>query len=141
MNNIFCRFAKTHTMKNLSYIILFCFVVVSCSTATIQPPIKETVVVDYSYYYNRGFFITESNSVNFDYKPLGSVITYLKDGYKVSRNMLASPLSEKNTKLSVNDALRELVISCQEAGANGIINLKISIGADSYTITGMAIKK
>ncbi|MGV8136029.1 MAG: hypothetical protein AB2L20_12505 [Mangrovibacterium sp.] len=37
--------------------------------------------VDYSAYNNDGMFLTESNSVNFDYTPVGSINVLLYSGY------------------------------------------------------------
>lgn len=62
-------------MKNLFYILLAVLLFTSCS---MYKSINETVVIDYSRYTSQGFFITESNSVSFDYKPIGSVVTVVK---------------------------------------------------------------
>jgi uncharacterized protein YbjQ (UPF0145 family) len=88
------------------------------------------------------FFITESNSVSFDYEPIGSVTAIAESGY----------LKRKYIRATANDALRVLYNEAEKNGANGIINLKITynweydkygnmISLSSIAVTGMAIRK
>ena len=95
--------------------------------------------VDFSNLTKDGFFITESNSVNFDYKPIGSIYSYISSG-----------VSKRNyTWINANydDALIELKREAVSRGSNGIINLSYNITRDksyntlSVYLEGMAIKK
>ncbi|WP_437921504.1 hypothetical protein [Sphingobacterium sp. LRF_L2] len=100
--------------------------------------------VDYRPYTQKGFFITESNSVNFDYKPVSSVVAVVKSGYSESKDASVETIKPKKlptqqtlimkdfVEASSQVALDKLYEKAQELGANGIINLKIS----SFTETG-----
>lgn len=119
--------------------------------------INETVVIDYSRYTSQGFFITESNSVSFDYKPIGSVVTVVKGTKKKETGKQGKGDSVQERKksffdepraeyYSVYEAIDEFVRKSKNAGANGTINFKVSYTNDKefgngYVITGMAIKK
>jgi hypothetical protein len=71
-------------------------------------------------YYNnfKNFFISESNSVSFEYKPVGNVSAIVKSGF----------IKRKWSLASEEDALRLLYDEAKRNKANGIINLKISYG-------------
>lgn len=122
--------------------------------------------VDYSSYCKDGFFITESNSVGFDYEPVGKVVVRISSGYEVlgaenaGRNRSRSHYVKysKHPKLvTEKDVLDQIRRECEEMGGNGIINLSISYSvittkknvisntpmetADIITVSGMAIKK
>ena len=141
-------------MKNLFYILLSVLLFTSCS---MYKSINETVVIDYSRYTSQDFFITESNSVSFDYKPIGSVVTVVKGTKKKEtgkqdkvdsvqerkKSFFDKPIAEY---YSVYEAIDEFVRKSKNAGANGTINFKVSYTNDKefgngYVITGMAIKK
>lgn len=149
-------------MKKIFTTILFiCFVLPSCITTT---GVKETFFIDYKRYSDRGFFLTESNSVSFDYTPIASVLTVVKGekqtvakknntGKEVKHSardrresLFGDYTSKKTVKYSVYDALDELVSRSGKMGADGIINLKIIYTYDKdlgggYDISGMAIKR
>lgn len=101
----------------------------------------ESGVIDYSYYSSKGMFLTESNSVNFDYEPLGSIIINVCPGDLpgTSHWMEAKPVA----------GVRELVNKATEMGANGVINLKTEpftivvekVSLTGIQVTGMAIKR
>lgn len=143
------------------FLTLSLLVLSSCST-----PIKYCEMVgyiDYSQYASRGVFISESNSVNFEYEPLGSISVLVEDGYKKgirpSRYNDDILYDEKNNsekyeywaKASYGSALNVAVDSVISKGGNGIINLKISHTVQPINtkeqyrniifLTGMAIKK
>lgn len=119
--------------------------------------INETVVIDYSRYTSQGFFITESNSVSFDYKPIGSVVTVVKgtkkketgkqnDGDSIQKRKKSFFEEPRAEYYSVYEAIDEFVRKSKNTGANGTINFKVSYTNDKefgngYVITGMAIKK
>src|SRR5690606_16170414 len=93
--------------------------------------------VDYRPYTETGFFITESNSVGFDYKPVSSVMAIARSGYlpqeRRSNVTDSKPFDDvyykpERIKAGVRtatpkDAVRELVHQARALGANGIINL------------------
>ena len=141
-------------MKNLFYILLSVLLFTSCS---MYKSINETVVIDYSRYTSQDFFITESNSVSFDYKPIGSVVTVVKgtkkketgkqnDGDSVQKRKKSFFEEPRAEYYSVYEAIDEFVRKSKNAGANGTLNFKVSYTNDKefgngYVITGMAIKK
>ena len=127
---------------------------------------KYAVALDYSEYTNKGFYLTEANSVNFEYKAIGSITARVISGYvkknvqRKSSNMKDDIYGERSKSFDVlgkynsakpQDALEELCNKAMEIGANGIINIKtvyipdVMGGTinpyDSYVITGMAIRK
>lgn len=104
----------------------------------------EASSVDYTPYTEKGFFITESNSVGFDYEPISSVVASTKSGYTDKKKKMAHSHhrlnSKKNIKQGVSnediesgafkiasseDALNELYNQALSHRADGIINLKI----------------
>lgn len=157
-------------MGRVYYLLSVLSVVIFTTSCVTSKGFKETAIVDYSSYYDEGFFISESNSVNFDYKPVGSVFTVVKGNYLVEReynrnrsgnssvidvrsNKSPRQKSNRNSWKSyatqdynIYDALDEVVMECKKKGADGIINIKILFTndkkyGDGYEITGMAIKR
>lgn len=144
-------------------ILLFIFLVSVLSSCMKIPYISTSSIIDYSYYSDKGFFITESNSVNFQYKPICSIQVRVESGYEVtgsdkevSRSLLGgekTTYSEKmgNYKIAtVNEALDLIYKESVEKGANGVINMKITpltayqgnqTIITGYYVTGMAIKR
>ncbi|MBK5722784.1 hypothetical protein JGH11_18085 [Dysgonomonas sp. Marseille-P4677] len=115
------------------YFVCLALLLLSVSCATYN---SYTVVVDYSKYAMEGFFITESNSVSFEYMPVGSVITSVTGYIKTPKG---------NRKVTAEDALYNFTEECKAMRANAAINVKILVetnkGAiEGYRITGMAIK-
>jgi uncharacterized protein YbjQ (UPF0145 family) len=146
-------------------IISFCVVllfVTSCTTYKI-PYRRYSAAIDFSAYAQKGFFITESNSVSFSYEPVGSISAVVSSGYEIlnSENLKSTDDvygSYKKIKYgkmidaSVNDALDELYNSAIRLGADGIINFRseyvpslynkaVLITPDSYIVSGMAIRR
>jgi uncharacterized protein YbjQ (UPF0145 family) len=64
----------------------------------------------------KGLFISEANSVSFEYEPLGSVNSVVESGYR----------KRKYIRATAEDALYVLCKEAEKNGANGIINLKIT---------------
>lgn len=146
-------------MKKLFYILAIAAVFASC----VMPAagIKETNVIDYKRYFKKGFFLTESNSVNFDYSPIASVSTTVKGSVKVEsapksnkrqedQGLFGARINSNNTKTNakytIHDAIDELVIKSHSLGANGIINFTITYTYDKeygrgYIVSGMAIRR
>lgn len=101
----------------------------------------KTYELDYSRYGGDDFFITESNSVNFNYDPIESLTSVIISGKLGGYGPWADAKPESG--------LREIVAKAKASGANGIINLQIrpydgtlaGDKRDGLIITGMAIKK
>lgn len=148
--------------------ILGVLILSSCSVSLPTP--KSTVfVIDYSALTQKGIFVTESNSVSFDYEAIGSVVaeetdgwvkqSLLKDKEKQPRKVYQdeyyddSQYSSRGKNVFIpadlNAALQNLGEQLIEIGANGIINLKIEYvkvpyvksSLNSIIVSGMAIKK
>lgn len=121
-----------------------------------------TNYVDYSAYSQSGMFLTESNSVSFEYQPMGSVQVLLYDGYvptlkaktqERSKNKedgiyyQSGYTSQTKRNATLKDALGMAVEVAKENGGNGIINLryeylpKWKMTPGRWQVTGMAIKK
>ncbi|WP_448635178.1 hypothetical protein [Pedobacter panaciterrae] len=148
-------------MKKLFALLLITSIFAfSCSPIYKKPSNFRSGITDYSRFNEKGFFITESNSVSFDYQAIGSVYVQQEEGYEIISN---DPISIKykddvtgyesvkqtsNLKtgnkyigLDVNKGLDELHRITTSNKGNGIINLKITFWSGGYNITGMAIKK
>lgn len=152
-------------LYRISLSIVTLLIVTSCSIPTPKTVYKETFVIDYSRYNKQGFYITESNSVSFDYEPVGSVITVLKGLNNLTQVEVHNEYSDTDAQLSVRtnrepktkmksvnnkytiyDAIDEFATKCKDIRANGVINFKINYTFDTvygtgYEISGMAIKK
>ena len=156
-------------MKKTILLIVLIAAMCSCESVFKAAYTKNAYVLDYSEYTNKGFFLTESNSVNFDYKSLGSVSSLIYSGYEIlnnkvnSQKMVYTVDNVQNPKkirygkyinATSKDALDELCEKAMEIGANGIINIKVNyipaeydyktgvrISEDGMFVTGMAIRK
>lgn len=114
--------------------------------------ITRVVTLDLTKYTKVGFFITEANSVNRDYEPIGLVSVYLESGKEVSVTkkdggdpVYGQDIVIKKGKFidaSLEEALEMMYSEACSKGANAIINLKYSYNATlgSWDVTGMAIK-
>lgn len=133
------------------------------SCATYRPAPKSYVgMIDYSVLTSKGLFVTESNSVNFDYQAIGSVIAeetggwVRKDGKDTSDDPKAdyyvASASQKIYKSpDIQVVFDNIAKNLLTIGANGIINLKITtsseidmvskLSVDKITVSGMAIRK
>lgn len=117
-----------------------CSVLVSsCETINI-PQRTVTVFRDYTPLTEKGIFVTESNSIDCDYVPLGSIVSVTNGAYDNSDVSLFISYKSVDLNKAFNDISNKLV----DMGANGLINLKIE---SSYlrdihyvTVTGMAIR-
>lgn len=87
-------------------------------------------------------YVTESNSVNFDYTAIGSIVATEKGGW----------VNGKAKRPATEDALKNIIKELERMGANGIINLNIipsvqmsddlmsKVFVSVITVKGMAIK-
>ena len=144
----------------ISTAIVLGLMLTSCSPKILY---SEAVgFVDYSTYQDQGMFLTESNSVNFEYDAIGSVTVVVYSG-----NTVVSPTSRveandiygdettiqskmKWKSASPEDALNAAVKQVSNKGGNGLINIKITptteIGTSrtsrsGFLVTEMAIKR
>ncbi len=158
-------------MKKVLYCSLFIFVtgvLASCatstSTASYPAPYGFSTFLDYSSLTSKGIYVTESNSVSFDYKTLGSVSAieiggWVKKGKEPKKSIPREPnknsedelytrinknqYTEKNVYVdpSLDMAMDRMANTLKEVGANGIINLKVQSESGRIIISGMAIRK
>ena len=148
-------------------VLLFVFAIgllTSCATSAISypEPYGFSTFLDYTPLTNKGIYVTESNSVSFDYKILGSVSATEVSGWVKKEKELK--VANKNKKNNVDDmyadvernqsngkymrmspsldaAMERMANTLKEVDANGIINLKIQWEPDRIIISGMAIRK
>ncbi|MDX3913813.1 MAG: membrane lipoprotein lipid attachment site-containing protein [Pseudosphingobacterium sp.] len=132
-------------MKRILFALTGVSLLSACSIYQ-QPAIYEASGIDYSKYSSNGFFISESNSVSFDYVPISSVSATVADGYvqksidglqRKSNQKKDNVYSDKSpvnserfskgeyVEFTVSDAVELLYKRSTDLGANGIINLKI----------------
>ena len=111
---------------------------VSCITLPPPPaPYAFAGIFDYSPLTPKGVFVTESNSVSFDYETIGSLYG-ISDGGWIN-NIYVEP--------SLDALYNEVLKQLDAYNANGIVNLKINVSgtiADRtkrYSLEGMAIRK
>lgn len=146
-------------MKKFFIIALVSVILTGCSSSI--PYVVDASFIDYSVYSKNGVFLTESNSVNFEYEPVGSVsstvfsgnIKGVKKSSFIDEELYTKESTErcnKWKKADVRDAISQLVEVAKNQGANGIINLKIQPISEKtsentyrtgFLVTGMAIKK
>ena len=115
-------------------ILLLMLMTIGLASCVSVQQFTTTTVVDYSEFAKQGIFVTESNSVSFDYQPLGSVVS-------VTQGALSGLVSKSIDK---DKAFLDIASKVKEIGGNGILNFKFNItatGAASYmTVSGMAIR-
>lgn len=136
-------------MKKL--FIIFAFAIISLTSFAVEVHQYKEVgsITDYSKY---NMFITEATAVNFEYQPLGSVVSYIESGYTscVPNTNIWGQANGQYIQATADAALRVLVENAQKIGAYGIMNVKVTYGSvwdekmkkfiGTYTATGMAIK-
>lgn len=143
--------------------LLFAFVALIFTSCMKIPYTSTVTVIDYSYFSKKGFFITEAPSVSFDYESVGSIMVSVQSGHnviegekKVSKSIFGgeietySSVMGKYRAATIDDALDLIYDESIKAGANGLINLKISpitvyqsgqTYVTGYIVNGMAIKR
>lgn len=130
-------------MKNIFailFFIVFTFLFVSCgSFVSLPKPYSYTGILDYSEFTQNGIFVTEAPTVNFDYTPIGSLVSKSEGGY----------VNTTYKEPVISDCFTDMIKKIKSSGANGVIGLKINFDyfADKYTrrlssiyVTGMVIK-
>ena len=155
-------------MRKFLFISVTALLLSACATMPKRAYTSYSASFDFTEFTNDGFFITESNSVSFDYDPIGSISGVVTSGYEVlgKEKQGASKMGddvyakEKTEKVKYGEykyadfrnVLFEIVESAKKMGANGIINLDVTyspgtndmygneVVPSSYTASGMAIK-
>ena len=145
------------------FILLAAAVAAMALTSCVSVP-KFTQVayaLDYQKAGKGRVFITESNSVNFDYEPIASLVVVEEEGKSVSKVEIAEekgdevygPQSTIKVKTkgwrdaNLYSALEFAVEQCEKMGGDGIINLRNrtitnSVGhVTSVEVTGMVIRR
>lgn len=127
-------------MKKILFYIIIAFTISSC--VTLPAPKSSVGIIDYTPLIKEGIFVTESNSVNFDYTAIGSIIATEKGGW--TNGSVKRPTADA--------ALKNIIKELNRLGANGIINLMVTSSVEMsedmmtkvfipvVTIKGMAIK-
>ena len=145
---------------NMKRILLFLLLLVILSSCTVVKYAEYADILDYSKYSNDNFFITESNSVSFEYKPIGSVSIEVISGFEKNKEKRPPRIihgdiynpewgnykDSNYKKANCSHALSRIVDESKKQGANGIINLKFTYRRNengsitSVYASGMAIK-
>ena len=94
-------------------VILFLLATIMLSGCSLFKYAEYSHIVYYDEYPD--FFISEANSVSFEYEPIGSVSAYIVSGYVRGKYREATP----------ETAIYLLYQKAKEENANGIINLKV----------------
>jgi uncharacterized protein YbjQ (UPF0145 family) len=152
-------------MKRIKIFTMLLVLVGICGCSAIKYPyIQDAGMIDYSKYAEKGFFITESNSVSFEYIPIGSVSARSVSGYeavgiKIGKELLGDDVYpvNRNDKAKIKygkfiegtpeRAIEELYKKAVKWKANGIIGLTITPitttnpVSEGFFVTGMAIRK
>jgi hypothetical protein len=141
--------------------ILFALVVIvlMCSSCQTSPYIQKVDYLDYSFFKEKIFFITETNTVSFPYESLGSISVIVRSGKAIKSDNEErdsyKPLYQRKgsfKRATLEDAYQLIYDSAREKGANGLLRFNIeylTVDGDliknrpviGYVITGMAIKK
>lgn len=148
----------------MKFLKLLTLSVLCISSVSCTPKFSSKVYyTDYQRYSDAGFFITESNTVSFDYVPVGSVVVRQTAGVMSDTEIISQNVPEKrgydelygelekkrhsnSWKLpSDYTALDAVYKVAKEQNADGIINLKITMpevnNAYIIELSGMLIKR
>lgn len=148
----------------MKFLKLLTLSVLCISSVSCTPKFSSKVYyTDYQRYSDAGFFITESNTVSFDYVPVGSVVVRQTAGVMSDTEIISQNVPEKrgydelygelekkrhsnSWKLpSDYTALDAVYKVAKEQNADGIINLKITMpevnNADIIELSGMLIRR
>lgn len=151
-------------MKKVLLLASIVVLMSSCVTINLPKPYTKVKLVDYSWLTNQGIFVTESNSVSFEYEAVGSVsieissgfepkvkgkhVTTIEKGDDIYTTYQVNGLSKSKwvaVPATMENAFSELAYTLKENGADGIVNLKIRYDhiamRDLIYISGMAIKR
>lgn len=116
--------------------IVGCVVLLMCLSSCVTVKQFSIVnIIDYSKFVEQGFYVTEANSVDFEYVPVGSIVSISQ----------AEIESFKSPKIDMDRVFQEMIEKLKKKNANGVINLNIQgLEASSVSmkvvVTGMAIR-
>jgi hypothetical protein len=143
-------------------IYLFAIVMLAMASckSMLQQFTQKTYVLDYSKASKQGVFLTEANSVSFEYTPIASIVVTSTDGMakvaKATKSYGDDSYGGSDTKISYKDewqvatyeqTLDRAVQSCIDLGGDGIINITFNLNHDSQggvtgnTLRGMVIRR
>lgn len=148
-------------MKKLILLIFAIGLFTSCVTTKLPEPYGFSSFLDYSPLTERGIYVTESNSVSFDYQTIGSVAATEVGGWVKKKEVKEEKKTTKgreddmyagvdrnrnagknvHVSPSLNAAMERMVTTLKDVGANGVINLKVQMDHHKIVISGMAIRK
>lgn len=131
------------------------FSLISCAEYQPLSPVSFASSVSYAPFIKKGYFVTESNSVGFDYEALGSLYSVSKGGYtqknpvkNAQPGVFDANRHYQYVGADLNVAFEKMIKELEALGGNAIINLKITYtpkatagGGDTYSVTGMAVKR
>ncbi|HWK58145.1 MAG TPA: hypothetical protein VNQ80_12435 [Parapedobacter sp.] len=154
-------------MRQILVLIIVGAAISSCSV--VGPGMYSATAIDYKRFNDQGFFITESNSVNFEYTPISSVSALFTNGWiekevvdenkpkKLKRHKddvynTEGPKMKQVYVRGTPDGVTDLLVEeAMKMGGDGIINFKYSaevyIDKDGnakvygWSASGMAIKR
>lgn len=129
-------------MRRISFLISTVAILglnlMSCVTIPTPPaPYAFAGIFDYSPLTSKGVFVTESNSVSFDYETIGSIYAESRGGW------INKTYVEPSLDALYNEVLQQLATY----NANGIVNFKLNVIGSienrnkKYYLEGMAIRK
>ena len=137
--------------KVLLLIFAITALVLASGCSTVTPKYIERVYsLDYSEYSESGFFITESNSVNFEYTPIATVVVTIYEGEGGEWKYYKGKMYHSGGVAAMPaDALEKAVSHTKQLGGNALINLKLTpstinivgIEQSGIILSGMAIKR
>lgn len=148
-------------MKKCLFSMLMVAVLVTSCATLVPSPGQYSACIDYGYLSQKGVFISEANSVSFEYEPLGSLYVectggWVKNGKKASQVQMEDIYMRQTKKRSyqpptVEEAFDLALGELKALRGNGIINFKITmvseflpayqVSVDKIVITGMCIRK
>ena len=136
-------------MKKAILILAMASSMLTSCMSSLPKPHCTVSCLDYSRLTSKGIFVTESNSVSFEYKAIGSILVtsvggWTKENVKKKDYDGAKIEYKKDSYVgpNVEEAFDALAGKLEKMDANGIINLKIiSMSSNTIQISGMAIKR
>ncbi len=128
-------------------VILFVLSLYFVSCAVIPKYQVKHNFIDYGKYLDNNFYITESNSINSNYYPVGNFTVIVKSG-DVANGIINENPNYGDTLTykfaDINDAMQEVYSKGIQLKADGALNFKIEYFSDGitdkYIVTGMYFK-
>lgn len=148
-------------MKGVFNLLMLAVLLASCSTVNVPSPKQYASCIDYGYLSQKGVYVSESNSVNFEYEPLGSLYVectggWVKNSQRSAQSSMEDIYYNKGQKVvyqpaTVEDAFSQALGELKKLRGNGIINFKINTiseylpayqaSVNKIIITGMCIRR